>query len=207
VRVILGIGNPGRKYENNRHNIGFKLLDYFAEKNSLSFIPSKGSYYYSRGIHLNNEYFLVKPSTFVNNSGIAAAELIETLNIGISELLVVHDDINLNLGSIKVKLSGGDGGHNGINSIIYHLISNEFTRLRIGVGSSFEKGEMAAYVLSDFNPEEKKLLQKVFKTGAYLIEEFIKGGTKYLLDANSLITDNNKNTGNKNDKDIMPDKA
>ena len=205
MRVIFGIGNPGSKYENNRHNIGFKLLDYFAFKNSLSFIPSKSSYYYCRGNLLNSEYYLIKPTTYVNNSGVAAAELFESLNLRISDLLVVHDDINLNIGTIKVKLSGGDGGHNGINSIIYHLISNEFTRLRIGVGNNFEKGEMAAYVLSDFNQEEKKVLEKVFETGASLIEEFIKGGTKQILDANSLMSGNAKNSGIIDDEDKLPD--
>jgi PTH1 family peptidyl-tRNA hydrolase len=193
VRVILGIGNPGGKYEYNRHNIGFKLLDHFAAKNSLSFIPSKGSYYYCKGRICNNDYCLIKPTTYVNNSGIAAAELVESQNLSLSDLLVVHDDINLNVGNIKVKLSGGDGGHNGINSIIYHLISNEFTRLRIGVGDNFERGEMAAFVLSDFSPDENKILTRVFESGSYLIEEFIKGGVKQILDANSLIARNLNN--------------
>jgi PTH1 family peptidyl-tRNA hydrolase len=201
VRVIFGIGNPGNKYEKNRHNIGFKLLDYFASKNSLSFIPSKGSYYYSSGKLHDSEYYLVKPTTYVNNSGVAVLELIESLNLNREDLLVVHDDINLDIGNIRVKLSGGDGGHNGINSIIYHLISNEFTRLRIGVGNKFQKGEMAAYVLSDFNNEENKILDKIFETGASLIEEFIKGGTKQMLDTNSKLTDTGLSSGDKADED------
>jgi PTH1 family peptidyl-tRNA hydrolase len=195
VRVILGIGNPGERYRNNRHNIGFKLLDYFASRNLLPFVPAKGSFYFCKGKLGNSEYYLIKPTTYVNNSGVAAAELIETLNIELSDLLVVHDDINLDMGKIKIKLSGGDGGHNGVSSIIYHLVSNEFTRLRLGVGNSFGKGEMAAYVLSDFNPEEEQILEKVFDTAGTYIEEFIKGGTKQMLDANSLSAGNNKNTG------------
>ncbi len=196
MRVIFGIGNPGNKYKNNRHNIGFRLLDYFASKNSLSFIPSKGSYYYCSSKLDTSEYYLVKPNTYVNNSGVAAAELIETLNISIPDLLVIHDDINLNIGKTKVRQSGSNGGHNGINSIIYHLISNEFTRLRIGVGNSFGRGEMAAYVLSDFNSEEEKILEKVIETGCCLIEEFIRGGTKQILDASSIIAVKNKNPDN-----------
>lgn len=192
MRVILGIGNPGNKYENNRHNAGFKLLDYFAAKNSLSFIPSKGSYYYCKDKFADIDYCLVKPTTYVNNTGVAAAELVETLNVGIQDFLIIHDDINLDIGKIKVKLSGGDGGHNGINSVIYHLVTNEFTRLRIGVGNSFDRGRMADYVLSDFNSEEEKILETVFESGSILIEEFIKGGTKQILDANSLITGKKK---------------
>lgn len=187
MRVIFGIGNPGNKYKNNRHNIGFRLLNYFASKNSFSFVPSKGSYYYCTGKFGNSEYCLVKPTTYVNNSGIAVTELIETLHIKIEDLLVIHDDINLSVGKIKLKLSGGDGGHNGISSIIYHLNSNEFTRLRIGVGNSFERGEMAAYVLSDFSSEEEKILEKTFETGCNLIEKFIIGGTKQILDAGSML--------------------
>jgi PTH1 family peptidyl-tRNA hydrolase len=95
-----------------------------------------------------------------------------------------------------VRQSGSNGGHNGINSIIYHLISNEFSRLRIGVGNSFGRGEMAAYVLSDFNSEEEKILEKVIETGCCLIEEFIRGGTKQLLDASSIIAVKNKNPDN-----------
>lgn len=198
MRVIFGIGNPGSKYENNRHNAGFKLLDYYASKNSLNFIPSKGSYYYCRGKLQNSEYFLVKPTTYVNNSGIAVSELVESLGLKIEDLLVVHDDINLEIGSIRIKLSGGDGGHNGLSSIIYHLISNEFTRLRIGVGNKFEKGGMAAYVLSDFNSEENTILEKVFETGARFINEFIIGGSKQLLDANSMLTGKKPDSGEKN---------
>lgn len=195
MRVILGIGNPGDRYRNNRHNIGFKLLDYFASRNSLPFVPAKGSFYFCKGKLGNSEYYLVKPTTYVNNSGVAAAEVIETLKIETPDLLVVHDDINLDFGKIKIKLSGGDGGHNGVSSIIYHLVSNEFTRLRLGIGNSFGKGEMAAYVLSDFNPEEEKILEKVFETAGSYIEEFIKGGAKQMLDANSQSIGNNKNVG------------
>ncbi len=193
MRIIFGIGNPGIQHKYNRHNIGFRLLDYFASKNLLSFIPSNGSYYYCKNKLSTYEYYLVKPNTYVNNSGVVAVKLIETFNISIPDLLVVQDDINLNFGKIKVKHSGSGGGHNGIDSIIYHLISNEFTRLRVGVGNSFEKGDMASYVLSDFNPEEEKALEKVFETGCCLIEEFIIGGTKQILDVSSIIAAKNKN--------------
>jgi PTH1 family peptidyl-tRNA hydrolase len=193
VRAIIGIGNPGNKYKYNRHNAGFRLLDFFAVKYSLSFSPSKGSYYYSRGILYNSEFCLVKPATYVNQSGLAVKEVIDNFNINLADLLIVHDDINLDIGKIKIKLSGGDGGHNGISSIIYNLISNEFTRLRIGVGDNFEKGEMADYVLSDFNPVDEKILEKAFETCGYLIEEFIKGGARQILIANSIIESKNKN--------------
>lgn len=161
------------------------LLDYFAKEHSLSFSPSKSDYYFSENKINVSEYYLVKPTTYVNNSGTVAAFLVDHYKIEPQDLLVVHDDINLETARIKIKISGGDGGHNGINSIIYHLASDKFPRLRIGVGNNFGIGGMADYVLSDFIEEEKIQLEKSFKTGSVLIEQFITGGIKQLLDANS----------------------
>jgi PTH1 family peptidyl-tRNA hydrolase len=164
------------------------LLDYLAQKHTLKVIPSKNDYYFSEGKFDNSEYSLIKPSTYVNNSGIAALAAINHYGIDVTDLLVVHDDINLDFSVIKTKISGGDGGHNGLSSIIYHLISDQFPRIRIGVGNNFKQGEMADFVLSDFNSEEQPKLKEIYITASYLIEEFIKGGRKQLLDANSKLT-------------------
>jgi PTH1 family peptidyl-tRNA hydrolase len=180
----LGIGNEGSRYKNNRHNVGFIFLDYFAEKKSLSFIP-KDDYLISRGYLPGSEFILIKPSTFVNNSGIAALQIKEKYNLEIADLLVVVDDINIGTSEFRIRKSGGNGGHNGVASIIYHLNSNQFPRLRIGIGNEFNEGEMASYVLSDFKIDEKKTLFKTFDICLILIEEFIKGGIKAMFDANS----------------------
>ncbi len=172
------------------------LLEFFVNKNSLSFIPSKGDYSYCEGKIKNSEFSLIEPSTYVNNSGTAAADLIDRYKIDLSEFLVIHDDINLPVAKLKVTLSGGDGGHNGINSIIYHLASDQFPRLKVGIGNSFDKGSMADFVLSDFNNEEKKLLEKSFLTACSLIEEFIYGGNKQMLNANSKIIGTEKDSNN-----------
>ncbi len=188
MRVIFGIGNPGGKYQNNRHNVGFMLLDYFAEKYTLEFNPSKGSYYACEGNLSGNDFILIKPTTYVNNSGLAALEISEKYSLYIEDFLVLHDDINLETASLKVKISGSDGGHNGLSSLIYNFASDKFPRLRIGIGKNFKKGEMAAYVLSDFSAEESIELKKSFEAGSLLIEEFISGGIKNLLDTNSKIS-------------------
>lgn len=188
MRVILGIGNPGSRYSHNRHNVGFMFLDYIAEKHSLSFVPSKSSYYFAEGKIGEAGFSLVKPSTYVNNSGIAASEIIDNYGIDLEDLLIVHDDVNLGLAELKVKVAGGDGGHNGLSSIIYHLSSNQFPRLRIGVGNDFPKGNMADYVLSDFDVSEDKELIKTFEKGTVLVEEYVSGGVKRLLDANSKLS-------------------
>lgn len=185
MRAILGIGNTGRNYLKNRHNAGFILLDYFAEKHSLSFKPSKEDYYYCSGKIGDSEFLLIKPTTYVNNSGIAALQVSQLHHLNTSDLLVVYDDINLEVASVRVRASGGDGGHNGISSIIYHLQSETFPRIRIGIGNNFEKGFMADYVLSDFSNEEFAALKDTFEYSSGLLEEFIKGGLKQLLDANS----------------------
>ncbi len=199
MRVILGIGNPGSRYSYNRHNAGFMFLDYIAEKHSLSFVPSKDSYYFAEGNIGGSGFSLIKPSTYVNNSGIAASEIIDNYGIDLEDLLIVHDDVNLGLAELRVKIAGGDGGHNGLSSIIYHLSSNQFPRLRIGVGNDFPKGNMAEYVLSDFDVSEKVELIKSFEKGIVLFEEYVSGGVKPLLDANSKLSsqkddeNNNKN--------------
>ncbi len=198
MRIILGIGNPGSRYQFNRHNVGFMLLDHFANKYSLSFNPSKGDYYFAEGKIEDMEYLLVKPTTYVNNSGFAAFEILKKYEINTTDLLVVCDDVNLDVADLRLRASGGDGGHNGVSSIIYHFASNAFPRLRIGIGNDFEPGYLAEYVLTDFNQSELKELEKCFNTGALLIEEFIKGGIKQMLDANSklYLSDSNNNSLN-----------
>jgi len=185
VQIILGIGNPEPRYQQNRHNVGFMLLDYFAQKHSLKFKPSKQDYYFSEGNIVGRKYILVKPTTYVNNSGIAANQVIEKFKIKNSEMLVVCDDVNLKLSEFRIRVSGGDGGHNGLGSIIYQLNDNKFPRLRIGVGNEFNRNNIAEFVLSDFNDNEIKKLKEAFDNSVILLEEFIIGGTKQMLDANS----------------------
>jgi peptidyl-tRNA hydrolase, PTH1 family len=188
VRLILGIGNPGSQYIGTRHNCGFLVLDLFAQKNSLSFKPSKNEYFYSDGKTADCGFSLIKPSTFVNNSGVAARQAIEEYNIPETDLLVIADDVNLETGKIRIRVNGTDGGHNGINSIIYQLNSDNFPRLRIGIGNNFSKGKMADYVLSPFNKDEFSIISDCFIDVVTLIEEFIKGGIKQMLDSNSKLS-------------------
>jgi PTH1 family peptidyl-tRNA hydrolase len=197
VRILLGIGNPERRYSLNRHNIGFMLLDYFAQTHSISFKASKFDYYFAQGEIFQNPFLLVKPTTYVNNCGVAALQALNNYETDINDFLVVVDDLNLGFSKIRIRKSGGDGGHNGINSIIFHLQSDQFPRLRIGIGNYFAEGEMTDYVLTDFNEEERKVLSNTFKLGATLLEEFISGGLQKMLDANSRLL--HVNVDNKNE--------
>lgn len=198
MQIILGIGNPGSQYKSNRHNVGFMFLDFVASKYSLKFVPSKNDYYSADGKLGETEFSLIKPSTFVNNSGTAALNSSLNFNTRTEDILVIADDVNLEPGILKIKSHGGDGGHNGIASIIYHLNSNKFPRLRIGIGNNFEPGRMAEYVLSDFNSEELKLLENSFEKGKGLVENFIKGGLKQMLDHHSVIFNQTKLSENNN---------
>jgi PTH1 family peptidyl-tRNA hydrolase len=196
LRLILGIGNPGNKYKNNRHNVGFIVLDHLASLNSISFTAAGGDYYSASGSLEGNDFQLIKPTTYVNNSGLAARQALEKYDLDVRDLLIVHDDVNLPQAEIRVKARGGDGGHNGLSSLIYHLMSDEFPRIRIGVGNNFGKGEMAGYVLSDFSSDEMKVLDEKFDTVKILINEFITGGISQLLDANSRVSNPDKNSEN-----------
>jgi len=196
VRAIIGIGNPGSSYQFNKHNAGFLLVDYFAELNSINFIPSKYSYYQATGTINQAGYVLIKPTTYVNKSGIAAAELVENFNLSHDDLLIVCDDVYLDIGSFKVKLSGGDGGHHGLGSIIYHLNTIDFSRIKIGAGGNTEEKKLTDHVLSDFSDAEKSLLINVFKNSSVLIQEFITGGTGKMLEANSKLFNDEKENSN-----------
>ena len=187
MRVIFGIGNPGIRYENTRHNAGFLLLDFFAQKNSLSFKETMGEYFKAQGNIGNQDYVLIKPSTYVNNSGIAARQVFDKYSPATEDFLVVSDDTNLKNYTLRVRLSGSDGGHNGLNSIIYHLKTDQFPRIRIGIGINPSDVALSDHVLSEFSKIELVEYQKTFKNGSQLIEEFIVGGSKKMLEANSIL--------------------
>ncbi len=201
MRAIVGIGNPGSSYLNNRHNVGFQFLDFFSDKHKLFFKPSKFDFYFAEGKLLNNPFLLVKPTSYVNNSGIPVSTILKEYNIPLDNLLVIVDDINLPLGSFRLRKSGGDGGHNGLSSIIYHLNSKNFARLRIGIGNKFVPGEMPDFVLSDFNNEEHEVINKVFQICIGFIEDFVSDGIQKMFNSYSNIIKKNKSEENSNFND------
>lgn len=192
MRLIFGIGNPGSRYHLNRHNAGFLLTDYFAKIKSLNFNLSKFNYKYSEGEIDKNPFALIKPSTYVNLSGIALKESCEFFKVNAENVLILVDDINLTLSEIRLRKSGGDGGHNGIKSIIYHMNTVEIPRLRIGIGKDFSEGSLSEYVLSDFSELEMSKLIRSFEMSTQLIENFIIGGYEKMLFAYSHLKNLNK---------------
>ena len=188
MRIVFGLGNPGTRYQFTRHNIGFILLDHFADRHKLNFNYSKKEYYFAGG-ELNSSvksgnfpFALIKPTTYVNLSGNAALDVISEYKINIEDFLIVYDDINLESGQLRIRLKGGDGGHNGIRSVISQLNSDQFPRIRFGIGRNFEQGEMVNYVLGNFSEQEYLSFENSFHFGVDLIEKFIENGSKGMLD-------------------------
>jgi peptidyl-tRNA hydrolase, PTH1 family len=199
LRFIFGIGNPGIRYEHTRHNAGFLLLDHFVSKKKINFKETTGEYLEAQGKISDHDYVLIKPVTYVNNSGIAARQVFDKYNPAPEDFLVVCDDTNLNNYILRVRLSGGDGGHNGLSSIIYHLMTDQFPRIRIGIGSNPPESVLSDYVLSEFSKDELEEYKTTFDKGSQLIEEFIIGGSKKMLEANSvLMKSENQNNSNQN---------
>ena len=201
MKAILGIGNPGKNYLFTRHNVGFQILDSFAQKYNLEFIPSKNNYWFAESSLTTFPFFLIKPTTYVNNSGLAVLELIEKYKLSLNNILVIVDDVNLPIGSIRIRKSGGDGGHNGIKSIIYHTESIDFPRIRIGIANDEKIENLVNFVLSEFTEEENKILKDSFNLVMELVEHFIIGGTSEML---NYYSKQNKLTNNKNNETKDP---
>lgn len=165
--------------------MGYQFLDYYAEKKLLKFKASRFDYYYAEGELDKIPFFLLKPNSYVNNSGIAVLAAAQELGICFSELLIIVDDIHISTGEIRIRKSGGDGGHNGLKSIIYHLNSDDFPRLRIGIGKNFASGKLPDYVLSDFDDKDLNELKKTFDASITLVDGFIKAGFQEMLNSYS----------------------
>lgn len=169
--LVVGLGNPGDKYMDTRHNIGFMLLDSM----NLDFKEGFKGLYAKENISGTSVYFL-KPLTYMNLSGESVGEMARYFDIEPSNVLVVHDDLDMEYGKIKFRKKGSAGGHNGIKSIISHLSTEEFPRLKMGIGKS--QGSTSRYVLNTFNSDEKKSLSEFIDLGKKALFSFLNEGMK-----------------------------
>jgi PTH1 family peptidyl-tRNA hydrolase len=176
--LVVGLGNHGRAYRNTRHNVGFMVLDELCRRWSCSLREGRGEYYRGASDHGATTVVLIAPTTYMNNSGIAVREVAEEYLLTPEQVLVVADDFALPLGTLRLRRSGSDGGHNGLASIIYHLNSAAFPRLRCGIGSvePFEGEDPATFVLSPFAPEEAKSVAAMVQRAAEAVESFVHSG-------------------------------
>ncbi|MBD0831437.1 aminoacyl-tRNA hydrolase [Aestuariibaculum sediminum] len=169
--LIVGLGNIGEKYENTRHNIGFKILDHFAKTEDITFQTDKlgdVANYKLKG----RTFVFLKPSTYMNLSGKAVLYWLTKEKIPLENLLVITDDLNLPFGSIRVKAKGSDGGHNGLKDIQDKLNTTKYNRFRFGISDAFSKGRQVDYVLGEWTEDENQKLNERLETSAALIKSF-----------------------------------
>lgn len=176
IKLVVGLGNPGKKYENTRHNIGFIILDELSRKLNCNFNSSKFNALVAESLIPEGKIVLMKPLTFMNLSGSSISSFLSFYKDEEIELIIVYDELDLPFARIKFARKGSSGGHNGIKSIIDHLNSKEFNRLRIGIDKPIIKEQTASYVLGQFNSEEKKQLGFLVENAADAILYFLDHG-------------------------------
>ena len=172
--VIVGLGNPGKKYENTKHNVGFWVIDKLADKMGIAVDKKSCSSFLGKGLYQGKKILLAKPQTYMNLSGEAVIQILNFYD-DLEELLIIHDDLDLGEGDIRFKSGGGLAGHNGLKSIAQHLHSNDFERLRIGIGRP-EQQKVVNYVLEPFGSEKKELIDKAVELAAAGVETWLKDG-------------------------------
>jgi len=179
IRLIVGLGNPGREYESTRHNVGFRWVDELARMQNLSF-KSEVKFHglMARGQTHGHEVLLLKPQTFMNVSGRSVGAVAQFYKIAPEEMLVVHDELDLPPGSAKLKLGGGHGGHNGLKDVIAHLGIRDFWRLRLGIGHPGERSEVSNYVLNDPRREDRELIEAAMQKAQDVAHLVIEGKTE-----------------------------
>lgn len=178
LKLIIGLGNPGLKYQKTRHNLGWRVLDELSQTLKIEDWQDKSQFQaqIALGRFQKQKITLAKPQTFMNNSGIAISSIINYYKIPLSNILIVHDDIDFNLGEIKIQRNRGSAKHKGVESIIDQLKTKDFARLRMGIRSkeSEKETDLETFVLKDFTPWEEEIVQKAIKKAIGLIKAFLK---------------------------------
>lgn len=174
-RIIIGLGNPGIKYEGTRHNIGFEVIEAIADRIDADW-RDKGRSAIADGRWRGRKLMLAAPQTYMNRSGLAVDELLRRNRVTAQDILVIVDDIHLDTGVIRIRQKGGTGGHNGLDDIIDWLDSNDFPRMRIGVGNDFGQGRQAEYVLEQFTEEERTLINPAIERARDAALTFVTDG-------------------------------
>lgn len=174
-RLIVGLGNPGAEYERTRHNVGFRVVDALADRLKLA-LKKKGETLVGWGSWRGRSVGVAKPLAYMNRSGLALEPLVRRSGLSPVDLLVIVDDINLPTGRIRIREKGGAGGHNGLEDLIDWLDSDDFPRLRIGIGSEFERGRQSDYVLSVFEADELPLIDAAVEQSRDAALTFVTDG-------------------------------
>jgi PTH1 family peptidyl-tRNA hydrolase len=181
LKLVVGLGNPGERYAGTRHNIGFMLAERLAAEAGISLKRKGHQGLYGTGWISGCEAMILLPQTFMNLSGASVGSAFKSLGIAPGDLIVAHDDIDLPFGSLRIKVGGGHGGHNGIRSICSALGSGDFIRVKMGVGRPHPGGEVAGYVLSPFSAMERNKLDEVLTNSLKAVETLVSRGTQQAM--------------------------
>lgn len=174
--IIAGLGNPGKEYENTRHNIGFDVIDRLAEEENIAVMESKHKALIGKGYVAGQKVILAKPQTFMNLSGESIREIVDYYKVDdTAELIVISDDISLDVGQLRIRAKGSAGGHNGIKNIIAHLGTQVFPRIKVGVGEKPKGYDLADYVLGHFSKAEKELMDEGYDSAVRAAELIVSG--------------------------------
>ncbi len=192
MKLITGLGNPGRSYKDTRHNVGFMVLDRIADDSGFRFKSGKGEYEMAEYSAAGERVIFLKPTTYMNLSGLAVQAVVQYYKTSVADLLVICDDAALPLGKIRARKEGSDGGQKGLRSIIEQLQDDRFPRLRIGIGRH-ERMDLSDFVLSRFNEDEKPALKSVLETSQKAVMDFISRGIDYVMNQYNGMTIGTKN--------------
>ncbi len=179
MKLVVGLGNPGKKYEKTRHNVGFRSIDFYAEKNNLDFKKKFNGLYCEYKIK-DNRIILLKPQTFMNLSGECVSKFIKYFNINLEDVIIIYDDIDFEVGKYKIKRNGSSAGHNGINSIIQLLKTEEIQRVRVGISKN--NIPLESYVLQNFNEEDNKIIDSIMPELSNIIDDFSCNNIDYIME-------------------------
>lgn len=174
MKMIIGLGNPGKKYENTRHNIGFQVIDELAHQLNAPAMQAKFNGMYTVVHRPEGKVMLVKPLTYMNLSGECVRPLMDYYNIDVDDIIVLYDDLDFPPGELKIRQKGSAGGHNGMKSIIQHVGTDNFKRVRLGIGRPTNGMKIVDYVLANFSKEESPAIQQMVDKTARACEEWLK---------------------------------
>lgn len=175
MRVIVGLGNPGNQYKGTRHNVGFDVIDYLADSHNIDIHKIKHKAMIGEGMIGQEKVMLVKPQTFMNLSGRSILEILQFYKIKPEQMIIVYDDIDIEIGRLRIRTKGSAGTHNGMKSVLYEIQSDVFPRIRVGIGKP-EYADLIHYVMGKFSQEDRELIDAAIKKAAEAIETIIKEG-------------------------------
>lgn len=181
--IIIGLGNPGSKYENTRHNVGFNTIDMLSSKHGIKVSKLKHKALIGDGVIEGERVVLVKPQTFMNLSGESVRDIIDWYKVPLKNTILIYDDVDLAIGKIRLRSKGSSGTHNGMRSVLYHIQSEDFPRIRIGIGRPPEGWDLADFVLGRFNDDDRKSVNESIEKAADAVSLIVKAGVEAAMNS------------------------